>query len=432
MQTEQNTQLKVGNKISTSAGEMRIISFIAAGGQGEVYKVEINGKYFALKWYFKHNINEDLIKSIKTLTIKGSPNDRFLWPIFTVEENGFGYVMDLRPHEFKSLHNYMLREFDMDLSDIAKACYLFADSFNELHSRGLSYKDISFGNVFINPRTGDILICDNDNVAVNNESIGNITGTPAFQAPEIASGKSTAPNSDTDRFSLAILLFHILCIGHPFEGSLINKIHCFDGLAKKKAYGDNPIFIFHPTDTSNRPDPILQKNPYILWEIYPQFIKDLFIQTFTDGILNVDRRAREREWGKAFIKLNGMIFSCPNCGKTELIYDAGQMKNQGHLDSCPKCHKIPKVPRMKINEYFLVCNDGRYIMELHINKLTESRRAVAQFKSIKNTLSIQNLTNGEFILTRNNQDIVIPSKTQVEIKDDDELTILGTKGKVRF
>lgn len=33
-----------------------------------------------------------------------------------------------------------------------------------LHRHGYSYQDLNDGNFFINPESGDVLICDNDNV----------------------------------------------------------------------------------------------------------------------------------------------------------------------------------------------------------------------------------------------------------------------------
>ncbi len=39
------------------------------------------------------------------------------------------------------------------------------EGFRALHNRGYSYQDLNDGNFFINPQSGDVLICDNDNVA---------------------------------------------------------------------------------------------------------------------------------------------------------------------------------------------------------------------------------------------------------------------------
>ena len=102
------------------------------------------------------------------------------------------------------------------------------------------------GNVFFDPDTGDVLICDNDNVSYNSAPSG-IYGTPRFMAPEIVNGKAK-PSTNTDLFSLAVLLFYMFMLNHPLEGKLEAEIKCMDYLAMNRLYGEHPVFIFDPKD----------------------------------------------------------------------------------------------------------------------------------------------------------------------------------------
>ena len=71
------------------------------------------------------------------------------------------------------------------------------------------------------------IICDNDNVGIDRKTGGGIGGTARFMAPEIVRGEAV-PSSQTDLFSLAVLLFYMLVNHHPLEGAREADIRCFD------------------------------------------------------------------------------------------------------------------------------------------------------------------------------------------------------------
>ena len=425
-------QLKRGSFLKSDVGLLEVKSFIAQGGQGEVYVVSLGGKDYALKWYHPHIITNNLKQSIQKLVDEKSPNDNFLWPLFTVSEGtGFGYVMDLRPKEYKSLQDWIRRKFDMSIQNIIKISYELSDSFNELHAKGLSYQDISFGNIFIEPIKGKILIVDNDNVTTNNKTIESVSGTDFFKAPELVSGRSNRPNADTDRFSLAVLLFYIWTIGHPFNGDLEQKVRCLDLPAQRMLYGDNAVFIFHPTNQSNRPVRGVHNGTIALWGILPDFIKELFTKTFVEGIKDVNCRAREIEWKRAFLQFSGIVYTCPNCGKTELIYNNEKMKLNGKSDKCTKCNTLPNVPRIKISDHIVVCNNGRQLFKFHLQKGTiTDTTPVARFNYMNNQLTITNLIDTNINI--NTTAASISKGNSHVIQNGDQITINGITGLVRF
>ena len=116
--------------------------------------------------------------------------------------------------------------------------------------------------MFFDPDTGDVLICDNDNVSANGIDNSSVYGTPRFMAPEIVMGQAK-PSRNTDLYSLAVLLFYMFMMGHPLEGKLEAEIKCMDIHAMNKLYGKNPIFIYDPNDKSNRPVKGYQDNVII-------------------------------------------------------------------------------------------------------------------------------------------------------------------------
>jgi hypothetical protein len=138
-------------------------------------------------------------------------------------------------------------------------------------------------------------------------------------APEIITGNQL-PNTQTDLYSLAVLLFYILFLNHPLEGKAENSIKSLDIPSMTKLYGTNPVFIFDPDDSSNFPDPIYHKNALIYWNIYPEFFKKLFTKSFTKGITDPQYgRVRETEWQIALLELRDSMYYCRKCGSENFL-----------------------------------------------------------------------------------------------------------------
>jgi DNA-binding helix-hairpin-helix protein with protein kinase domain len=331
---------------STSGSNYAVKDFIGGGGQGEVYGVNASSGDFALKWYHPETSTSEQAEKIDTLSRMAPPSTRFLWPLeraTSPDSAGFGYVMDLRPREYKGLTDLLNGRMDPTFYALCTACIGLADSMHLLHSKGLCYQDINWGNVFFHPGTGNILICDNDNVCVNG-STATVLGTPRFMAPEIVRGEAQ-PSTDTDRFSLAVLLFMMLFRSHPLDGKKESLIHCLDQQAMKKLYGSDALFIFHPTDSSNAPVAGIHDNAIAYWPIYPAAVKKLFEKTFTDGIRDPKNgRVLESQWRQALSHMRDSVFRCSTC-KRENFYDPA---TPGAV--CWHCRKVLSPPlRIDIN-----------------------------------------------------------------------------------
>jgi len=259
-----------GTEVDLGAlGRAHVAALLGQGGQGYVFEVRrATGDPLALKWYKPDSATNDMFREIQQLVEFGSPHNRFLWPLSMARAGGhagFGYVMHLRDTRFLEL-SYLLsntdREghpLDVSFASTIELCRQLSFSFLRLHARGLCYRDISFGNVFFDPTNGNVLICDNDNVGVDNGR-GRVLGTPYFMAPEVVKDTTfrTMPNTDTDRHSLAVLLFYSLFLGHPLEGRRTDA-GLRDAQWLLTHFGTAPVFCMHPDDDSNRPSDIVQQ-----------------------------------------------------------------------------------------------------------------------------------------------------------------------------
>jgi serine/threonine protein kinase len=300
---------------------VRVLSLLGEGGQGSVFEVAdvATGERAALKWYHPHNSSVSQRQAIELLLERGAPSESFLWPTALVaqpDQPGFGYLMPLRPDEFVGLSDLLAGRVEMTFSGVSTLCLELAHSFLLLHSEGLCYRDISFGNVFFEPSAGRILICDCDNVGVDGRSESMVLGTRRFMAPEIVRGEAR-PSTRTDLYSLAVLLFYVLMVGHPLLGrrELDFPAHDVDR-AEKELLGTNPLFIFDPDDDSNAPVPDLHGPVSDNWQLYPIAIKTLFTRAFTTGLRDPrNGRVRESVWRRALVQLHDSIAQCRSCGR---------------------------------------------------------------------------------------------------------------------
>ncbi len=348
------TELSIGQEVELEyGGKATVAGVIGSGGQGTVYLVDYNGMKWALKWYdiskmkdpaaFKNNIKKNISD--------GAPSNKFLWPRYLTKDmpdGTFGYLMELKPESFDSfvdiLNTYRLRVDPLtgravkepvrftDLKAMVTAVINIANAFRQLHRAGKSYQDLNDGGFFINVDTGAVLVCDCDNIAPDGANFG-IGGKPGYMAPEIVRGLAK-PDVQTDKYSLAVVLFKLLFRGDPMEGEKVIKDVCLTEAAELKHYGAEAVFVYDPDNTTNRPVRGIHDNVIKFWRMYPDYIKDAFIQSFTAGLTDPNKRIIENEWQKLFVRLRTEIISC-TCGRTN--FTSMFEKQDSTTYRCPKC-----------------------------------------------------------------------------------------------
>ena len=270
--------------------------------------------------------------------MSGRPTDAFLWPLDMTEvvDGSFGYVMDLCPQGYMNANELFLRPgLFPSYRRVIDTCMGVVSAFNVLHSKGYCYQDVSGGNLFVNSQTGKVLICDNDNVAPANTDTG-IRGTPRFMAPEIVV-ENSVPSVQSDRHSLAVLVFLLLCMQHPLEGVRFTKAGSLDPAKQRYLYGTDPVFIMDPTDPSNRPDPAFP-NVLKVWPCLPGHMRRIFERAFSrEALTKPSRRPSELDWIRELARFRSEVVTCA-CGNEVFMEDA-----RPRVCDRPECGRMVQV-----------------------------------------------------------------------------------------
>lgn len=307
-------ELKIGQKVNLTIGtDVTIVKELGRGGQGIVYLVDMCGQEMALKWYISKP-SDSFYKNLQNNVLNGAPSEAFIWPeyITTPQYGSFGYIMKLRPQNYYEFGNYLLaKKTFKSFKAMLSAAMKISNGFKMLHRHGYSYQDLNDGNFFINPDTGDVLICDNDNVMPQGAKSG-IMGKARYMAPEVISG--SIPDKYSDRFSLSVVLFMLFFANHPFEGAKVLACPCMTEFHERKFYGSEAVFIYDPENKSNLPVKGVHTNVIRRWSVFPQRLKDIFIQEFSKDKLNIpSMRMIEDGWERIISQVRDELVVCPNC-----------------------------------------------------------------------------------------------------------------------
>lgn len=397
-----------------------ILDRIGGGGQGEVYDAKSNkdGKIYAVKAYltpmsamFINNLRANIVKGSPDSSFKGSPDSSFIWPLGLTkplgkEKDRYGYIMEKYGKQYSKFPKLIKGKVNFPSKEIQILALInLVDAFEKLHAKGYSYQDLNDGGVVFDCNTGKILICDNDNVAPYGENLG-IIGKFKYMAPEVAI-QMFKPDKHSDRFSLAVLMFLILLHAHPYDG-----IKRLSGLLtpelQEKIYGTEPVFIFHPMDSSNRPDPQIDVNAIKAWTLLPLFIQKLFTETFTRGMpklgmkreeLENDRQQRttEKTWKEALHKWMDLMAECPNCKKSLCVNIENDAIKEEKCPHCKKKFKV-KLPILVIKKSnavvrTIVLEDGKMIAKSSVTQELSNEPAfvVVRSKINRDVYGIKNL-----------------------------------------
>lgn len=385
---------QTGQEIETEFGsKAKVLSVIGKGRQSTVYLVKFNGRTMALKWYDTNKVRniDRICENIRHNIRDGAPNNKFLWAEYMTKVDpktgAFGYFMEFKPDSFEyfvDIMNGYKFVSDSNTGRIAKKKVRFVslyamitavinivNSFRQISMAGKSFQGLSEGSFFINTDTGAVLVSDCDTIASYGTDL-DIRIRSVYKAPEVLMG--SLPDGNSNTYSLAVILFRLLFRGDPFEGEKTVMDVCMNEKQLAKHYSTEAVFIYDPKDDSNRPVRGIHDNVIKFWNEYPEYIKNAFVRSFTDGIKNPEKRLSFDEWQNIFIRLRSEILSCI-CGKSHFVSMLARPEDE--VFTCPVCSIKFASMKFTNREYRMPLYIGSKIFECEINPSSDDFLSVA-------------------------------------------------------
>jgi eukaryotic-like serine/threonine-protein kinase len=197
-------------------------------------------------------------------------------------------------------------------------------------------------------------------------------------APEILRNEAM-PSTVTDLHSLAVMLFYLLMHGHPLLGMRADASytweqgrHISETELMVQNFGVHPLFIFDPDDRSNGPMP--GDSVAAWWPIYPQQLRRVFTQAFTNGLhdASLNGRVLEGTWRRTLLSLHDSISACAGCGAQ--VYCDLEVTGQ----QCWHCHvTLPAPSTLTAPGGTLVLSEGAIVSSHHLYRDHQYRTACA-------------------------------------------------------
>ena len=209
-----------------SVGKYKIISEIAKGGMGAVYKAE--------------HPTLDRFVIIKKLTLRGdaSIRERFRREARIMMDFKNDYIVDVYDHFREGSYYYIVLEYvdGISLDQLLRkerylpeeiALLIFRDCCRALfyaHGRGVVHRDIKPANILIS-RDGHVKLVDFGIASLHEEAESGLTregmtlGTPSYMAPEQFQNTHSV-DLRADIYSMGVMLYEMVTGKKPFPGSM--------------------------------------------------------------------------------------------------------------------------------------------------------------------------------------------------------------------
>lgn len=340
-----------GEIITTTDGKRyRLGKMAGYGAQGVVYEDDSGKKMIKLYYPTGSSIvDNDILELLRFIRNVKMPAN-FVKIEDMISTPYVGYVME-RVVDHKPLNSYLIPDKDLSFAEWYNKGlgfrerifigYIIAKAFGELEKNNLSYCDISGNNILVKiGKSASVKMIDVDNIYVAGKGTSSIIGTPRYIAPEVISRQKN-PDVLSDNYSLAVILFELLRVGHPYISDDI-----LDGTPEDEeaALAGKFDYVTEDNSTNMLPEDIVLTDK----------LKELFRRCFVDGKRNRLARPSAKEFEYALLEASNKVIKCPSCGAWHYPRKTGRV-----YDGCPWCD-APSKPKARLNFYDVLTEGDNY------------------------------------------------------------------------
>ena len=213
--------------VNPQLGRYEVESMLGQGAMGTVYlaKDPAIGRQVAIKTialnaeFEASEIAEAKMRFYREAEAAGRLNHPNIVTVYDVgEEEDLAYIaMDYL--QGVNLSVYTKEDHLLPVDTVLSIGEQIASALDYGHQHKVIHRDIKPGNIIYEPKSGKVSVTDFGIASLTDSSktrTGTILGTPSYMSPEQIAGKKVDGRSDM--FSLAVMLYQLLCGRLPFEG----------------------------------------------------------------------------------------------------------------------------------------------------------------------------------------------------------------------
>lgn len=218
------------------AGRYSLEREVGRGGMGAVWlaKDEVLGRPVALKrlGLLPGSTSPDAARAEREARLAAMLNHPYVVAVFDLVQEGDDTWLVMEYVDGESLAERLRRDGAMTGAQALPIITQCADALLAAHREGIVHRDVKPSNIMLS-RVGEAKLTDFGIARATADpsltQTGLVTGSPAYLAPEVASGRTATPSSDV--WSLGATLFHCLAGRPPYDvgdnlmGGLYTIVH---------------------------------------------------------------------------------------------------------------------------------------------------------------------------------------------------------------